>query len=162
MTGVLTNWRGALAISALLLAVGLSTTVTAATRCSIVSASGMSFGRYDPGNRRPLDATGAVAVQCSELTSGEMISIELSRSRSGGFAPRTMIGTGTGTRFEYNLFIDAARTLIWGDGSGGTAVFRTRPVEGRMLSIPIYGRIPPAQSIAGGKYDDLIIITLNY
>ena len=112
---------------AIFVAVGVTTTAVAATRCSLVSASGMSFGRYDPGERKPLDATGAVTVQCDELTSGEVISIELSRSRTGGFAPRTMVGVGNGTRFEYNLYIDAARTLIWGDGSSGTAVFRTRP-----------------------------------
>ncbi len=157
-----TNWAGVLGMTAIFVAVGITTTAVAATRCSIVSASGMSFGGYDPGSRRPLDATGAVAVQCNELTSGEVISIELSRSRTGGFSPRTMIGVGTGVRFEYNLYIDAARTLIWGDGSGGTVVYRGRPVEGRTISVPIYGRIPPAQSIPGGKYDDVIVITLNY
>jgi spore coat protein U-like protein len=158
-----TNWMGALAMGAIFIAVGLTTTAAAtATRCALISTSGMSFGRYDPGNRRPLDSTGAVAVQCTDLTASTMISIELSRSRTGSFAPRTMAGIGTNVRVEYNLYLDAARTLIWGDGSSGTGIFRGRPLEGRALSVPIYGRIPPAQSIQGGRYDDLIIITLNY
>ena len=156
------NWRAALAMSSLFVAIGVSTTVTAATRCSIVSVSSMNFGRYDPGNRRPLDSTGTVAVQCTDLTTSDVISIELSRSRVGGFMPRTMIGVGTGVRFEYNLYLDAARTMVWGDGSGGTAVYRGRVTEGAAISVPIYGRIPPTQSLEGGRYDDLIIITLNY
>ncbi len=143
-------------------AVSLSTTAIATTHCSLVSTTGLSFGHYNPDDRRPLDATAAVAVECSELGSTDVISIELSRSRSGGFAPRAMIGSGSGTRFEYNLYLDAARTLIWGDGSSGTGVYRGRPVEGRTISVPIYGRIPPAQSVAGGRYDDVIIVTLNY
>lgn len=106
-----TNWMVGLMLSAALVATGISTTA-AAGRCSISSTAGMSFGRYDPGSRRPLDATASVAIQCSEVSSGDVISIELSRSRSGGFVPRTMVGGRHGEHFEYNLYLDAARTLI--------------------------------------------------
>ena len=49
-----------------------------------------------------------------------------------------------GRHLEYNLYLDAARTQVWGDGSRGTLRYQTRPVAGRIESVPIYGRFPAA------------------
>ncbi|NNC64112.1 MAG: spore coat protein U domain-containing protein [Gammaproteobacteria bacterium] len=64
----------------------------------------------------------------------------------------------------YNLYSNPARTLVWGDGTGGSlTVFRSKPRPGRQnFSLPVYGRIPPTQSVSPGLYSDDIIVTIVF
>jgi spore coat protein U-like protein len=64
----------------------------------------------------------------------------------------------------YNLFVDAARTVIWGDGTGGTQfllVRNPRP-NNQDISVPIYGRIPALQDVRVGNYTNTITATINF
>ena len=67
---------------------------------------------------------------------------------------------------RYQLYLDPARTALWGNGGGGSTV----PVSGiASLTTPfrqaltVYGRILARQSDAHvGNYTDRITIVLNY
>jgi spore coat protein U-like protein len=139
---------------------GGSTKAQAAMSCTIVSVTGVSFGAYDVFNASPLDSAGAVSLRCTSVAMADMITIQLGRSGSGGFLPRAM--SHGRFRLEYNLFLDAARTVIWGDGTSGTSAYTARPAEGVVTSLPIFGRIPPRQNVEAASYSDQIVLTLLF
>jgi spore coat protein U-like protein len=140
---------------------GASATASAQNmRCSVANAVGPSFGGYDTLSTVPTDSAGFVSFRCERVGPADVIVIELSRGSGNTFSPRRM--SRRDGRLEYNLYLDAARTLIWGDGSRGTSRFQIRPVEGRTESVPIYGRIPPRQTVVPGTYSDHIVLTIHY
>jgi spore coat protein U-like protein len=150
---------GALACAAIAW-LGCVGTASAQTRCSITNAVGPRFGPYDTLGTSPVDSAGYISFRCENVGPSDVIRIELSRGDSNSFQPRHM--SRRGQQLEYNLFLDAARTLIWGDGSRGTTLYQARPIEGRTESVPVYGRIPPRQSVTPGAYSDHVVLTLNY
>lgn len=122
-----------------------------------VSATGASFGAFDPLENVPVDTTGQVDVTCSPSAS---YTIELSAGHAGTYWPRTMNGPGNHT-LGYNLFRDASRTTVWGDGSGGTATVGGSD-DGTGSSHTIYGRIPAGQNPYVGSYSDSISVTVTF
>jgi spore coat protein U-like protein len=142
------------------LIVASSASAHAAATCSILNTSGVAFGAYDTFSTMPVDSTGLVSFRCTGVAQGDMLSIELGRGGTGTFLPRAMIYGRW--RLEYNLFLDAARTVVWGDGTSGTSVYSVHTVEGQSVSVPIFGRALPRQNVAPGVYNDLIVLTMNY
>lgn len=126
----------------------------ARAQCSIWSVTDVTFGTYDVFAPAPLDSVGRVIVRCS---TPHWVRIELSRGLAPTFNPRTM-GDGA-ARLNYNLYLDAARSVVWGDGTGGTDVFRD---HGRSPSAFIYGRVPPLQDAAIGAYSDQITLVIQF
>src|SRR6185369_5534672 len=94
-------------------------------------------------------------------------SVALSTGSSGTYV-RRQLQAGT-TALTYNLFIDSARSAVWGDGSTGTSVASGSATMGpgvgngrREDSRTIYGRVPAAQDALPGSYTDSIIVTLVF
>jgi spore coat protein U-like protein len=131
-----------------------------AMSCTVINTSSVRFGSYDVFDNQPLDSTGNLEFRCTQVAAGDMLSIQLNRGESNSFLPRAMMHRGM--RFEYNLYLDAARTIVWGDGTSGTSAYTARPIEGQTISVPIYGRIPPRQNVAIGSYSDSIVLTVLY
>ena len=130
-------------------------------RCSVESVSGVRFGGYRTDSTAPLDSVGSLSFRCDGVMAGDAISIRLSKGQGGGsYNPRTM--KQGNKRLEYNLYVDAARTVVWGDGTNGTAAYTAVPVDGQVVSIPIYGRIPPQQNVAPGSYSSTILVQLLF
>ena len=127
--------------------------------CSLSSAA-VVFGSYDPTISAPLDTAGSLVYRCSQRDHNIMITL----SQGGGtsFAGRRMVN-GADQLF-YNLYLDAARTIIWGDGTGGTQSFFIGNPQGNNqdLSMPIFGRIPSSQNVKVGAYSDTITVTLSF
>ena len=64
---------------------------------------------------------------------------------------------------NYNLYLDTARTIIWGDGTAGTQTyFIKNPPNNQDVAVPVYGRIPTGQSVSKGTYTSTITVTLNF
>ena len=140
------------------------------TSCS-VAATGVAFGDYDMVLATPNDSTGDVTVTCIYVppggATGVNIQASLSPGVSGSYSPRQMaLGPG---RLNYNLFLDAARTSIWGNGLSGTGIatasFTVGPGVGngtRSAQFPVYGRVPALQAVATGDYSDTIVVTVTF
>jgi len=134
-----------------------------------VSATGVAFGVYEAASAAPTDSTGNVTVRCVHLGGGAArtgYSIALSSGGSGTYAQRQM---RAGTSFlNYNLFDDATRLRVWGNGTAGSALVTGSLVvnPGRFAtneaSYPIYGRIPAQQAADTGTYSDTILVTLTF
>ena len=125
--------------------------------CSITT-TGVSFGTYDVFNASPVDSTGSVRYQCSGSTG--TFTISLSTGSSGTFQPRRMVSGAE--KLNYNLYLDAARTSIWGDASAGTSWFMESGASGKPVTLTVFGRIPPGQDVAAGTYSDTIIVTIQF
>lgn len=135
-----------------------------ALTCSL-SAVGTSFGTYNPFSATPLDSAGSVTVTCENLVSLLVsYSVQLSPGSSGGYAPRRL--NGTGYQLDYNLYTDATRASVWGDGSGGTSTVNDGYLLGALFPVvrnyTVYGRMPAGQNVAPGSYTDTITVTINY
>lgn len=134
-----------------------------------VSATGVAFGVYDAAASAPADSTGRITVRCVHLGGGAArtgYSIALSPGASGSYAQRQM-RSGTSS-LNYNLFDDATRLRVWGNGTAGSAMVTGSLVvnPGRFAtneaSYPIYGRIPAQQAADTGTYSDTILVTLTF
>ena len=138
--------------------------------CS-VAATGVSFGAYDISLATPDDSTGDVTVTCTYVppggATGVNIQASLSTGVSGSYSPRQMAFGPA--RLNYNLYRDAARTSIWGNGLSGTGIaadsFTVGPGVGngtRIAQFPVYGRVPALQPVAMGGYSDTIVVTVTF
>jgi spore coat protein U-like protein len=134
-------------------------TTSADAACSL-SGAAIAFGNYDPISLTPLDTAGSVIYRCGP--SDHNITITLSRGGGTSYATRRM-AKGTEQLF-YNLYRDAARTVIWGDGTGGTQAFTIGNPQANNtdLSVAIFGRVPAGQNVSVGSYIDTITVTLIF
>lgn len=129
--------------------------------CSIDSVVDVAFGGYDVFDAAPVDTSGTVTYTCSGAISTDVVAIELSQGGAGSFFPRALANGAYS--LEYNLFLDAARTEVWGDGTNGSSRYTlTGTANNATVSVTVYGRIPALQNVAVGNYSDTITVTLQY
>lgn len=138
--------------------------------CS-VKVVGVSFGSYDPVVATPDDSAGRVDVTCTNTpgTGANNIaySVALSPGVAGNVNPRRLAAGAA--RLDYNLFRDASRTQVWGNGTNGSflvaGTMRVGPGQGnstRTNTHDIFGRVPAKQDAAVGAYADTIVVTLTF
>lgn len=136
----------------------------ACTLCSCTtSTSSLAFGTYSPVSASPTDASALVSIDCTGVVSlFGVVEVRASAGSSGSALNRTMARSGSTLR--YNLYANSARTLILGDGSGGTSTL-TSSLNGLLFfstTVPVYGRIPAQQWVQSGTYSDTVVITVTY
>jgi spore coat protein U-like protein len=124
--------------------------------CSI-SVSPVNFGTYNVFAGSPTDSVGQVTLFCFL---DDNVSVTISKGSSGTYNQRAM-QNGT-ERLSYNLFRDAARTVVWGDGSGGTSTYIVPFAILTNVPIPVYGRVPPEQDVRTGAYSDSVTVVVNF
>ena len=134
--------------------------------CS-VTATALAFGNFAPLSGTVLDATSTITVTCvcPALCLGINYTVAVSTGGSGTFSPRRM-SAGT-PALAYNGYTAAARTTVWGDGSGSTAVQTRCRLVGAIGSswvepITFYGRIPVNSAAIPGSYMDTLNVTVTY
>jgi spore coat protein U-like protein len=129
-----------------------------AVNCS-VTASTVAFGTYTPLTTTP--STGTISITCTSVVGVSPATITLSAG-SGTFTQRTM--TSGANTLGYNLYLDAAHTEIWGDGSGGSMADMLNLNQGALGSTTtatVYGLVP-SQDPAPGSYTDTITVSVSY
>ncbi len=62
---------------------------------------------------------------------------------------------------SYNLYRNAARSEIWGDGTNGSFI-QSGSGAGANVPWPIYGRLPGSQNVSVGTYTDNITVTVEW
>ncbi len=124
-----------------------------------ISAVGVTFGTYNVFSASPLDSTGSVTYTCTGIKPSDRITIDLSRGGAPTFNPRRMLKSAV--TLNYNVYMDAARTTIWGDATSGTSQYgpvKPNPTD----TLTIYGRIPAGQDASAGTYSDTVVATINF
>lgn len=128
-----------------------------------VAATGISFGRYDVFSPAPLDATGSVTVSCDDIPPPN-VDIAISPGGAGTFLQRRMRHASLPDTLGYNVFTSPSTSVVWGDGTGGSATVAAGRVPPRRPPKPvtIYGRIPAGQNVPAGSYSDTLVVTITW
>lgn len=133
-------------------------TASVVSDCNI-SATALDFGPVGLLNGNH-DASSNLSVQC---TQGASYSIALNAGVGVGanVAARRMTRSAGGQTVTYQLYADANRTQLWGDGTNGTTVV-SRSGTGAVQTIPVYGRVPQQVTPQAGAYADTVTATITY
>ena len=141
----------ALCLSAMLLP------VSADAACSI-NATPVPFGPSDRLHVRAsrFDGHGVVPLHRERTEPHDYAE----QGRSGSYSRAMQSGAG---QLAYNLYRDASRATVWGDGTGGTGTYQmARPPRNQWVDVTVFGRIAPGQDASIGSYADSVIVTLEY
>lgn len=150
--------------STLLILLSLAAPAAHTASCQI-SATDLVFGQYRFNSGVDVETTATISIEsCVADVNGPAVGYTIAIGAGGGgnFPDRAM--SGPGSQLLYNLYADASRTQVWGDGSGGTVT-----VSGSFV-VPLttsashtaFGRIPSGQPVAAGFYSDLLTISIEY
>jgi spore coat protein U-like protein len=162
MTGTRSTRRSCLTACQVIACVGLAWLIaagSASAACSVSLTSNVAFGTYNVFSPSPLDSAGQLRWRCDVLTF-PYVRITLTRGGSATFLPRRM-GSGA-ARLDYNLYLDAARTRVWGDETEGTQAYYQQYWGFGWITVSVYGRVPASQDAAVGAYTDNVTIVINY
>jgi spore coat protein U-like protein len=143
--------------AALAVVVLLVPAMARAATCT-VSATPVAFGVYPPFSGAPTTSTGTTTVHC--VAGAANVVIALSTGGGGSYANRRMISGAS--NLTYQLYSDAARTMIWGDGTAGTVTVSVHVANNGTKNNTVYGRIAPLQGVRPGAYTDTITVTVTY
>src|SRR5512136_1393423 len=118
-----------------------------------VTTTPVNFNNYDVFSPVPSDSTGSVSVSCNNPDQNPiLVTISISSGGAGIFTPRRMQQATGSDLMCYNLYIDPARTTIWGDGTGSTSTVTANVTKNAMVQEIIYGRVPARQNLSVGAY----------
>ena len=132
-----------------------------ALSCSFVSVTGVNFGNYDVYGAADVASSGGITFNCKKVGGVQTLSIDISQGGSGTYFPRKM-SKGV-ERLNYNLYLDAAHTQVWGNSTGGTVHFGPfDPIDNFNHVVTVYGLLPAGQDVSAGLYSDTVVVTINF
>jgi spore coat protein U-like protein len=136
----------------------LATSATVTANCTI-STSALAFGNVDSTSPSNVDASGGLTITCTN-GSAWTASAGVGGGSGASYANRRM--TAGANLLNYNIYTSAARTTVWGDGTGSTATLGGTGT-GSAQSVTVYGRVAGGQtSVPIGSYADTVSVTITY
>jgi len=141
----------------------LGVTTTVNSTC-VVSTTTVAFGVYNPASASNTDSTGAVSVQCTSTTTYTVALDAGSNPGTAGNVNTRQMLAGASNLLPYQLYLDSARSTVWGNGTSGSLnpTSGTFTGNGSAQSYTVYGRITPGQYVAPGSYVDTVVATVSY
>lgn len=139
----------------------LTVTTEVQTSCGAITVNNIAFPAY-AGTE--ITAMGTVTINC---TSGASYDIALGAGLGAGatVAARYLTNQTSGMsdqKLEYKLYSDNSRTVLWGDGTGGTTKV-AGTTTGADQAHTIYGAVTGAQTGRKvGTYQDTVVVTLTF
>jgi spore coat protein U-like protein len=131
-------------------------TAAEADQCT-VSTTSVNFGSYNVYDTAHKDSTGTITLRCNGGASNVKVEIGLGGSSSAAYR---FMNKSLELLF-YNLYQNAARTIIWGDDSGSD-YHVGNPPNNRDVTLTVYGRITAGQDVSAGSYSDSVTVTVQY
>ena len=136
----------------------LLVTATVSVSCT-VGASSLAFPSATStaiaaGN---VDAIGNILVNCT-TGSGYTVALNAGGGTGATMASRKM--SAGALLLSYTVYTTAARTSVWGDGTGGSSTV-SGTGSGINQTISAYGRIFSGQSVAAANYADTVNVTVS-
>ena len=126
--------------------------------CRFTSVTGVSFGTYNVFT--PISNTngvGSLTISCNGGSAPGFV-VTLSTGQSNTYSSRAM--KNGGNSLNYNLYTSAARTVVWGDGTGGSNVMIA--IKNGTTALNVFGEIPAEQDATVGIYTDSITAIVNF
>jgi spore coat protein U-like protein len=131
---------------------GVSVSVPASC---LASATHLAFGDYTGAMAV---ATATVTVNCTGTTP-YAVGLDAGLSAGATVTTRRLTGPG-GATLAYGLFQDKARTVNWGEATGGDSYWGVGTGEPQTLTL--YAAEAAGQASTPGTYADKITITVSY
>ncbi|MEO6928903.1 MAG: spore coat U domain-containing protein [Casimicrobiaceae bacterium] len=136
--------------------------ITIQNACNVTTTAPTTL---DFGTAGPLvanvDNSSTITVTCTNLAP-YTVGLDAGLNGGGVINARKMI-SGAAT-VGYQLYSDAARTLVWGFvtpvAGSGTAIAGTG--NGTAQALTVYGRVPPQTTPAANVYTDTVAVTVTY
>lgn len=129
-----------------------------ADKCTITTTP-VVFGSYDVFETTDnVNGVGTLTIGGVGKACLNSYPVTLGTGQSGNYAARVMKDVSGANSLYYNLYTNPARTIIWGDGNGGSS--SVTAVQNVPLSV--FGRISAGQDAAIGFYSDFITATVTY
>lgn len=156
----------ALAMFFWLAASGSASASCVGIKCSCtVSADTISFGAYVPTAGGDINVAADISVTCKAFVLGIIsYEIHLGSGLHGTVASRKM--SNGDSLLAYNIYNNAGRTVIWGDGEDGTGIkgdsYLLALGASRTETVSMYGKLTGGQNVSAGSYSDTIIATVVY
>jgi spore coat protein U-like protein len=126
----------------------------------VLTTSPIAFGTVDVTSGANTDATGGIAVTC---TNGTAWSASADAGLGSGATLSLRKMTSGSDLLDYALYTDTGHSSVWGDGVGGTTALISDTGTGTSQSKTIYGRVPSGQtSVPVGNYADTVAVTVTY
>jgi len=125
--------------------------------CTITTTS-VAFGIYNVFASTDLASTGSLTYYCRRNVSS--ITLWLGKGLYSLTNNPRQLANGT-NRLNYNLFLDANHTQIWGDPNP----YRYGPItppNRTYVTLTVYGLIPAGQDVPAGIYSDSATVTINF
>lgn len=136
----------------------LTQSAVAETSCAFNGVVSVNFGKYAVFSLAANNnGVGSLSVHCQGGGS-PTYSIMLGAGQSQSYLSRVM--ESGGNVLNYNLYTNATRVHVWGDGTGGSRVIAV--VRNSHTTLSIFGQIPAGQDVRTGVYTDSIIATINF
>lgn len=119
----------------------------------------INFGNYSVFGA-PITGNSTFSINCVPPATGNVL---LSTGGSGSFSRLLTKAAAPAGTLGYNLYRDAAGSIVWGDGTSGTQYFSFTATPGNkdVVNMPIYGIIPANLDGPPGTYTDTIQATLS-
>jgi spore coat protein U-like protein len=133
--------------------------------CQFNSTPALAFGAYDDSSGVATNGATTVVVRCTRIggANSANVTVQIGPGQWGGVPARQM--RSGANPMNYNLYRDAARTLVWGQTAGVDALtLNVGPISnGASLdaNFTIYGRIPALQNVPAGTYTDSVQLTVS-
>lgn len=126
-----------------------------------VTGGAVAFGAYDPTSSASLDTTGSVTLDCDGGFQA-VLSLSAGNGAKASYSDgRKMTRGGGGATLTYNLYANAARTQVLGDGTGGSVTLQISAQK--TFTQAIWARIPGRQhTVLAGSYADTVVATVSY
>jgi spore coat protein U-like protein len=142
-------------VKRLLLAAAVAAAATAAEAapsCKSLTVTALAFGNYNVYAAAPLDSAGTIGYSCPPPTV-PFVSIDAGLAFGNG--TRRMTRSGGGEWLAYEIFVDAARSVVWSSTPVGVPA-------GNVVTVPFYARAFALQDVSVGSYSDTLIVTFNF
>ena len=127
--------------------------------CRIGNPGGIAFGPYTDGQTTPALSALSIVLSCK----GDAIYVEAvvtggPGENSGDMLDRRLRGKKNPDAYlRYQLYVDSARTRVFGDGTRGTEGLVFPPAN---RTQHIYAELPGGQSGPEDDFSDMIMITV--
>lgn len=134
------------------IALAAATAAEAAPSCKSLSVTALAFGNYDVYGAAPTDSAGTISYSCPPPTTP---TVTIDAGLAFGSGTRRMTLAGGGDWLAYEIFVDAARSVVWSSTPVGVPA-------GNGVSVPYYARAFALQDVSMGSYSDTLIVTFNF
>lgn len=158
-------------LSPRLIGAGVALLVAVPAHCAtlcLVLTSPMSFGLYDTISPVHNDSTATVTVSCTPgLGSPLTTPYTLTVAGTGGAGDSVRSIAAGSHRLYYQVYKDAGRSLVWGNGSSsgpgmaGSVTSAATLVPG-LQTHTAYTRLPARQAVPAAIYLGTLLVTIDY